>query len=124
MEMAVMNAFKVLLACVALIHSGSSMAALEYIEETLEVSLGDINVPDSANSQVRVRPCDQCELLVLRVSPKTVYRLDGFKSRTVPLAELHAAIKSMPNRSAQLIYVAYAIDTKIINSIVIDGAGE
>jgi hypothetical protein len=58
------------------------------------------------------------------VSPKTVYRLDGFQSRTVPLAELHAAIKSMPNRSAQLIYVAYAIDTKIINSIVIDGAGE
>lgn len=119
-----MNTFKVLLACVALIYSGSSMAALEYIEETLEVSLGDINVPVSANSQVRVRTCDQCELIVLRVSPKTAYRLDGFQSRVVSLAELRAAIKAITNRRSQLIYVVYAPDTKIINSIVIDGAGE
>ena len=119
-----MNTFKVLLACVALIYSGSSMAALEYIEETLEVSLGDINVPVSANSQVRVRTCDQCELIILRVSSKTAYRLDGFQSRVVSLAELRAAIKAIKNRRSQLIYVVYVPDTKIINAIVIDGAGE
>lgn len=59
---------------------------------TFEISIFSVNLPVSANGRVSIRECDDCDYHSIRVTPQTVYQLNG---QTVRLKDFRKAITDL-----------------------------
>lgn len=94
-----------------------AQAALDRIEETLELDRTQIELPGFATDQIVVQTCADCERLILQVSEATVYRL-GMRGAEVDLQTFReAALKGQAEDT--LIYVTYATSGQSVKRIVL-----
>lgn len=105
-----------------LVAAATSRAALEAVEEGLEVLPGRLQLPASETSPLTVSACADCAPLQLLATPDTRYHPDGFGSSPVSLAEMAAALRDADRRRA-LLYVFYEPGTRQLTRLVLDGAG-
>lgn len=94
-----------------------AQAALDRIEETLELDRTQVELPDFATDQIVVRTCADCERLILQVSERTEYRL-GVRGEQVDLQTFReAALKGQAEDT--LLYVTYATNGQGVKRIVL-----
>ena len=59
---------------------------------TFEISIFSVNLPVSANGRVSIRECDDCDYHSIRVTPQTLYLLNG---KTLRLNDFRKAITDL-----------------------------
>lgn len=59
---------------------------------TFEISIFSVNLPVSANGRISIRECDDCDYHSIRVTPQTVYQVNG---QTLKLDDFRKAITDL-----------------------------
>jgi hypothetical protein len=113
-----------------LVLSGSVFAALDKVEEVLELELSSIQLPAHEVDKVVITQCADanCSSQTFEATSDTVYRIGGFDAPKVGLQEFRAAVRqalrnSRSNRGL-LVYLGYAPDTNKVTRIVVSGGAE
>jgi hypothetical protein len=120
----IMTNLRLTILATALVFSGSGFAALDRVEEVLELEYSDVQLPAHEVDRVVVSQCVDCPSLVLNVTGETVYRIGGFDAPKVSLVEFNAAIRKARVKRELLIYVGYAPDTNKVTRIVLSGSAK
>lgn len=105
-----------------LLAVATAHAALQSVEEGLEVPPEHLQLPASESGSLTVKACASCAPLQLLATPGTRYQPDGFDSAPVSLAEMAAALSTADRRRA-LLYVFYDPGTRQLTRLVLDPAG-
>jgi hypothetical protein len=115
-----MNIFKhsAVLLTLALM-TGAASAALIPMVNVLELEASAFRMPAHEADVIDVMPCDGCALQKVQVSTSTVYRVGGFDSRPMPLADVQSGFRKSKNKDDLIIYVVYDVATSRVNEIVI-----
>jgi hypothetical protein len=91
---------------------------IEEVENSVEIALRDVTLPENVNGSLSYRPCATCTTQTHSVSVETVYRLNG---RTLSFEEFAAAIDELP-ASAEgrgLAGVFFDLNTKRITRLIV-----
>jgi hypothetical protein len=120
----IMTNLRLTILAIALAFSGGVFAALDRVEEVLELEVSDVQLPSHEVDKVVVSQCVECTSLTLHVSRETVYRIGGFDAPKVSLVEFNAAIRKARVKRELLIYVGYAPDTNKVTRIVLSGSAK
>ena len=96
----------------------TAAAEFETISRAYEISLSNFRVPATLNSAVIFKKCDDCELVTIRVTPKTKYVING---AAVTLRQFRETIFQIRNREDETIVVLHhlASDTVLTVSVTI-----
>ena len=105
-----------------LLAVATARAALQPVEEGLEVPPERLQLPAGESGSLMVNACASCAPLQLLATPATRYQPAGFDSAPVSLAEMAAALSSADRRRA-LLYVFYDPGTRQLTRLVLDPAG-
>ena len=97
-------------------------AALETIEEVVELELASVLLPGHEADRMRIRRCDECEELVVQVSRDTVYRLGGPRGKVVTLPEFVKAVRNSNEPADLILIVAYAPDSSRVTRMTLSGS--
>lgn len=114
--------FRTVMALLGLACSGITWAALTPVVNVVELEATQFKTPAHEADVLELQPCSSCAVEVVQVSGATVYRLGGFNSKAVKLAELQRALRQPGSDSDRLIYVAYDVGTLKVNEIVIEAS--
>ena len=79
-----------------------------------EVALSNVRVPATPSSGVQFRLCDDCDSIILRVTPHTRYLVNG---EVVELKEFRANVFNIRDRSSQLVIIKHHLETDTVESI-------
>ena len=119
-----MTTLRLTILVITLVFSGGVFAALDKVEDVLELELSDVRLPAHEVDQVTVHQCDECSALILHATSDTVYRIGGFDAPKVSLQDFKAAIRKTRRKSEVLVYVGYAPDTKNVTRIVVSSGAK
>jgi hypothetical protein len=106
---------KILLSLAALICL-PAMAEFTTVAEAYEVALNDFTAPASAHGVVAFKPCGECALQSVRVTPDTRYVLN---KRDVRLQEFRNAVAGVTNRDTAGVTVMHHLASDTVTSISI-----
>ncbi len=96
--------------------SGGASAALDRIEEALELDAGQLRLPTYATDRITIKPCDTCESQGFQITGNTTYRLGG---RTMELDTFVQEMSLSRNKKGQLVTVFYLPETHEVTRIVV-----
>ena len=85
----------------------ASAGTMIILEEAAEFDALSVRVSDKGKGTFRLRPCDECKELRLKIAPTTALRVGG---KRLPLA----AVNSLTLRSGT---VFYDVDTRVVTRI-------
>ena len=97
--------------------SCTAMAALDALEDALELSVDEVMLPASSVGSLVVRRSASAEPELLQVSSDTAYFI-GFKTQSVTLKQVRDAVKA---GQGEMLVVAISNETGKISRIVLDG---
>ncbi len=100
------------LACTSL----TAYAEFTVIIRAHEVALSDFRAPASANGIAAFKPCQECQLLTVRVTPDTNYVLNN---KTVQLADFRTALSTVTSREDETVIVNHHIESDTVTAISI-----
>ena len=109
----------ILLAAMALSSATIARAALEVIEDAIEVSPRQIEWPTYDLGRLVVRPCRDCETVSLTVNDQTGYYL-GFNKPGLSRQELISKATNSGSSKNALVYLFYRPENKHVTRIVLD----
>lgn len=91
-------------------------AAAEFVTVSLahEVALSNMRVPATPSSGVQFRKCDDCESIILRVTPHTQYLVNG---QAVDLKEFRANVFNIRDRASKVVVIKHHLETDTVESI-------
>ena len=93
----------------------------EVLEEIWEVRLADVRMPANEADFVEVKNCVQCDKPT--VSRTTEYRVGGFATAPVTLAQFRALIYREQNKEETIVYIGVdKVSRKVTRIVVSDGA--
>lgn len=116
-----MNVFKRTAALLMLVFaSGVATAALIPTVNVIELGAEEFKAPAHEADSLAVSPCHGCEPVQVQVTANTVYRVGGFSARPISLTALQQGYRKAVNKDDLLIYVAYDVETSLVNEIVIE----
>jgi len=101
----------------SLLIAAPAQAALDRIEETLELDRSQVELPSYAADRIVVRSCADCETQIFQASASTVYQL-GFNGEQVDLQTFRAAAFQGPATDT-LILVSYSTENQQVTRIVL-----
>ncbi|MGB5209092.1 MAG: hypothetical protein WBO47_11280 [Gammaproteobacteria bacterium] len=94
-----------------------AQAALDRIEETLELDRSQVDLPSYAGDSVVVRPCADCETQIFQASANTVYQL-GYQGELVDLAAFRTAAFQRQAEDT-LILISYSTEDQQVTRIML-----
>lgn len=99
-------------------------ATLRTIEQAYELSPGQVQLPDTPEGQLTVRPCPTCRVVSLRVTAATAW-FNGpgtVKAGGQPAgqAAVLGALRAAASNPETLVYVYYEPQTRRVKRIVLD----
>jgi hypothetical protein len=97
-------------------------AALETLEEVVELELDSVLLPGHEADRMKIRRCEECEELVVQVTRDTVYRLGGPRGEVVTLSEFMKAARNSTDPAELILLVAYVPDTGRVTRMIISGS--
>ena len=107
--------------CLGTITDLSATRVLEQIEDAYEVPLGEVSLPRSVAGTVIFKPCEACKTVALRVSPQTLYSVDG---HLVILQDLLKAAEEIRQtnggNSETLVYVFFEPESRRVTRLALD----
>jgi hypothetical protein len=103
-----------MLACMSL---PTSAAEGVVIERAYEVALSDFRAPPTTNSAASFKTCADCELLTVRVTPRTRYVLSN---ESVELKDFRRGISRARKREDVTITVLHHLESDTITAVTID----
>jgi biopolymer transport protein ExbD len=101
-----------MLACTSL----TAFAEFTVIVRAHEVALSDFRAPASANGITAFKPCRQCALLTVRVTPDTHYVLNN---KIVQLADFRTALSTVTSRENETVIVNHHLKSDTVTAISI-----
>ena len=107
------------LAAMALTLISTAQAALEIIEDAIEVTPKQIEWPTYDQGRLVVRPCPGCAVVALTVNEQTDYYL-GFSNSELSRQELISKANNSRNSENTLVYVFYRTEDKQVTRVVLD----
>lgn len=110
-----LNLRQLLITLAMLTMAGVANAALVSSMETDELGLKETQLPAHSSGYVTFRPCPECEPVRRQVSINTTYQL-GASGRQLGLREFLAIAGQADNGA---LYVAYDLETGIVNRIIL-----
>ena len=108
-----------LAAAAALAPAPAARAALQAVEQALELPLSIVRLPPAESGAVVVRRCARCQPEVLRVTPATRYFVRP-GTQAVALREVRKAAAGAAGRSTALVYVYYEPGPRTVRRLVLD----
>ena len=108
-----------LLAAMALSSVNIARAALEVIEDAIEVTPRQIEWPTYDQGRLVVRPCRDCETISLTVNDQTGYYL-GFNQPGLSRQELISKANNSSSSQNTLVYLFYRPENKQVTRIILD----
>ena len=103
----------------ALAGTPSAHAALQAVEQALELPLSTVRLPPAESGALVVRRCARCAPEILRVTPGTRYFVRP-GTQPVALREARKAAAGAAGRSAALVYVYYEPGPRTVRRLVLD----
>jgi hypothetical protein len=100
------------LAATASLGAGAQFKSMQSPYAGVEASPATLQLPSQGNAVLAVSSCETCEKQLLRVTPKTVYRLND---QAVALKEFSLALGKQPNAA---VLVVYATATSEVTRVV------
>ena len=97
--------------------SATAHAALRSIENIYEVSPREVRLPVVESGYLSLLPCSGCKAVTLRVTPETLYQINGGEDEPVTLEQMREAMRTAGAR--QLLLVAYRLEDKIVTRVVL-----
>lgn len=98
-----------------------AMAALQALEQAVELRLDQVTLPGGPGSQMPVRRCADCPTMMLQVTAATTYYVSP--SRTaVSLQELKDAAAGSTPRQKTFLNVFFDPETRRVTRLVLDRA--
>ncbi len=101
----------------SLLIAAPVQAALDRIEETLELDRSQLELPGYAGGPVVVKPCADCDTQTFQASANTIYQL-GFNGEQVDLQTFRAAA-FQGQATETLILVSYSTEDQQVTRIVL-----
>jgi hypothetical protein len=108
-----------LLLLIALTLVSTARAALEIIEDAIEVAPRQIEWPTYDQGRLVVRPCPGCAVVALTVNEQTDYYL-GFSNSELSRQELISKANNSGNSENTLVYVFYRAENQQVTRVVLD----
>jgi hypothetical protein len=100
---------------VALLALGASVAAQEVIiSQAYEVALSNFRPPATQNGSASFKACDECDRMLVRVTPGTRYAING---QTVKLEDFRKAVSLANDREEKTVIVLHHLESDTIESI-------
>lgn len=107
------------LLALAILFGGTGHAALEPVEQALEMPLGAVSLPASETGQLVLRRCQGCTPQVLRVTPATLYVVRPSRA-PISLREARMAAARAGAAPQALVYVYWDPATGNVRRVVLD----
>lgn len=117
-----MNVIKKTFVVAALAFTGFASAALDPLTYVVELGYESAPVPAHEADRMTIQRCQNCAPETVRFSSQTVYRLNGFDSQTVTLADFSRVVRQVENKDSLLFYVRYDANSKLVTDLVLNGA--
>jgi len=119
-----MNKLKLFICAFGLAISGMAAAALDPVDNVLELELRDLNLPAHEADRVVIKQCENCADQQLKVNAGTKYRVGGFDAPALSLQAFKAAVRQVKDKSEVLVYVGYDPRTNTATRIVVSGGAK
>ena len=104
--------------------ASTAQAALRALEEAYELNASLVERwPSSDVGSLVLRPCPNCEPVMLRVDANTLYRL-GMRGAVITRAELVERQALLRDRRNTFVYVFYEPGSRIATRVVLDVTAE
>lgn len=103
----VITAFMLMLAIPAAADFVTSARAIELV-------LSDITVPPSQNSKLMFKECDDCDYMSIRLTPQTVYKING---RSVRFDKFRETIRGVRNPGVTPTIVLHHLESDTVKSV-------
>lgn len=107
------------MAAMVITLANSAGAALEIIEEALEVTPRQIEWPTYDQGRLVVRPCSDCDAVTLTVNDQTGYYL-GFSNPGLSRQELIQKANNRAHSKTTLVYLFYRPENRQVTRVVLD----
>lgn len=112
------NRIVLIAALATTVFAGSPVAAdFQTVSRAYEVALSDFRMAATHNGAVIFRRCADCEATAVRVTPKTLYQLNG---QPVTLREFRKSIFQVRDRAAGTIIVLHHLESDTVESVTFD----
>ncbi len=111
-----MNIRKVLF-CTLLVISLPVAAEFVTVSRAYEIALSDFRVPATPSSGVQFKECAECDIVIIRVTPNTQYRVSG---KLVTLKEFRKSVFQIRDRAAETIIVLHHLESDTVESVSVD----
>ena len=103
-----------IVAVALLMAAFSANAQFVTVSEAYELRLSDVRVPATPSSGIIFRECGDCEMKTVRVTPQTLYIVNG---RTVSLKDFRAAVFSVSDRTSTPVIVKHHLESDTVESV-------
>jgi hypothetical protein len=108
-----------LLAAAVLAPAPAARAALQAVEQALELPLATVRLPPAESGALVVRRCARCAPEFMRVTPGTRYFVRP-GTQPVALREARKAAAGAAGRATALVYVYYEPGPRTVSRLVLD----
>jgi hypothetical protein len=102
------------LICALLVVSLPAVAEFTTISRAYEIALSDFRVPATPSSGAMFKECAECDMMSVRVTPKTQYVVNG---KSITLKAFRKAVFQIHDRAAETIIVLHHLESDTIVSI-------
>lgn len=100
-----------MLLCLSLVGPAQSG---EVISKAYEVALGDFHPPATTNGSISFKECDECDTMLVRVTPGTVYTIS---QRPVQLKEFRERIRKARLHTNAAVTVLHHLESDTVKSV-------
>lgn len=100
----------------ALLTAVSFTAGADFrtVQRAYEVVLSDFRAPATVNGTASFQPCTSCDVLTVRVTPHTRYKVNN---DVVELAEFRQQLRTISDRDAKTIIVLHHLEANTVTAI-------
>jgi hypothetical protein len=104
---------------VALLLATSLPASAEFttVAEAREIALSDFRVPATPSSGAMFRTCSDCDMMTVRVTPNTDYRING---KSYPLKEFRKRVFDIRDRENTVVIVLHHLESDVVLSVSVN----
>ncbi len=112
-------------AFVLLALSGAAHAAavrvIEQPEDAYELRLAEVRLPGNLDGSVTFRACSDCRTTALRITPATVFQVNGQRADLESFSEAAHALRGRRGGAAgTAVYIFFKVDSRLATRLVLD----
>ena len=94
----------------------TAYAEFTVITRAHEVALSDFRAPASTSGFAAFKPCQECQLLTVRVTPDTSYVLNN---NSLQLADFRTALSTVTSREDKTVIVNHHLESDTVTAVSI-----